>query len=94
MANCNYVTVIRVSEEFKEGSWMITSDNLPGLFLAGGDLPAIRKNVPDAIKLLYKLNYGMKVEVCAAGDEPENALEMSKHPVERSNSWAALQIAC
>lgn len=68
MANYNYTGVVKIKEEFRDGSWLITSDNLPGLFLAGEDLHILHTDIPAAIKLLYELNYSMNVKVCAAGN--------------------------
>lgn len=90
MAQCKYVGVISVQREYRDGAWILTSENLPGLFLAGDDLKAIRADIPAAIKLLYSLNYAMDVNVCVAG-EPENATK--KQPTSGSERWAAIPSA-
>lgn len=56
------VSVIHVAEASGEGIWILTSDDLPGFFLAGENIDTLKENIPDAIKLLYKLNYQMEVE--------------------------------
>ncbi|MFH0342350.1 MAG: hypothetical protein ACHBNF_09525 [Chromatiales bacterium] len=56
--------LVEIQERFGEGAfWTITSKHLPGLFLGGQDLDALRKDLPEAIRLLFLLNYKMKVEV-------------------------------
>ena len=57
MVNCNYVGVVNLQAEYKDGSWMIVSENLPGLFLAGGDLGKLLSDIPAAIRMLCKFNY-------------------------------------
>ena len=68
MGNCTYVGVVRVSGEIKDKGWVITSENLPGLFLAGNDLEKLTADIPANIEMLYQLNYGMSVKVCVAGE--------------------------
>lgn len=58
--------LIEIQERFGEGAfWTVTSKHLPGLFLGGQDLDALRKDLPAAIQLLFRLNYKMNVEVRA-----------------------------
>ena len=92
MANCNYVGVVKIQGEYKDGSWMIVSENLPGFFLAGGDLRKLRSDIPAAICLLYKLNYGMDVKVCLAGEPGERPLKPAVREFMREK-WAAVPIA-
>lgn len=86
MATCEYVKVIKVKEDFKDGAWLVTSDDLPGLFLAGGNVAALRKEIPDAIALLFRLNYDMQVVVRPATEEPGLVFEQHKP----SYTWAAI----
>ena len=61
--------LIRTIQEQKEdGFWTITSEDLPGLFLAGKDLFSISAEVPEAIKMLFSLNHNMAVDVKMAVD--------------------------
>ena len=85
MGNSTYVSVVRVSGEFKDGGWVITSENLPGLFLAGGDLEKLTADIPANIEMLYRLNYDIKVKVCRAGEPGE---KRSSNPV--PPTWAAV----
>jgi hypothetical protein len=64
-ASSSYTTLINVQMEFHPEAkrYALTSTDMPGLLLAGSDLPALLADVPAAIKLLYQLNYGMNVEV-------------------------------
>lgn len=53
---------IEIQERFGEGGfWTITSNELPGLFLGGQDLAALRKDLPAAIELLFRLNYKLDI---------------------------------
>lgn len=62
--------LIDVSIEYHpDGCWAITSKNLTGMVLAGKDIQALIADVPNAIKLLYKLNFQQTVEVALADDE-------------------------
>ena len=64
MANNTYSNIINIKEKLHQGAhWTITSANLPGLFLGGKDLKALRNDIPIAIKSLYRMNHGMDVEV-------------------------------
>ncbi|MDH5573260.1 MAG: hypothetical protein OEY89_15975 [Gammaproteobacteria bacterium] len=64
MADKNYSYLINVEEDFREGEyWVLTSKQLPGLFLSGKDLKTLRADVPNVIKTLYRLNYEMDVDV-------------------------------
>lgn len=89
MENCDYVGVVRVRGEYKDGAWVFTSDNLPGFFLAGHDPERLSNDIPAAIKTLYRLNYQMEVSVCLAGEPGE------KKPVSAvmARTWAAVPIA-
>jgi len=49
--------------EWDDGTWTLTSDNLPGLFLAGRDIGELEADVPDAIRALFHLNYKILVDV-------------------------------
>jgi len=91
MENCEMAGVVRVHEEYKEGAYIITAENLPGLFLAGSDAEALRKDVPNAIKLLIKLNLGIDVKVVKANDPA--CLKHGKGETcarHKTNTWAAL----
>lgn len=94
MARCNYITVISTKEAFREGSWVITSDDLPGLFLVGENLSDLRDTTPTAIKLLYKLNYDMEVDVRPTM-EPKQARRICNEgaKIPRPKGWAAVPIA-
>ncbi|MGE0278755.1 MAG: hypothetical protein AB7R40_25435 [Nitrospiraceae bacterium] len=64
--------LISVQEDFGDGAyWTITSKHLPGLFLGGKNLQVLRDDLPAAIKLLFKANYDMDVEVTMLVDGPE-----------------------
>lgn len=53
-----------------EGTYAIVSSELPGLFLSGKDLATLTADVPNAIKMLYLVDCGIKVEVLPVEDAP------------------------
>lgn len=86
MATTTYSCVIRVTEECstEDGTefWVLTSNDLPGLLLGGRDLDALRADVPDAIRILFRENYGMEVRVLRA-TEPKalaSGVPEAEHP--------------
>lgn len=89
MADSKYVGFVRVTSGYKDGGWVITSENLPGLFLAGSDPDALRADLPEAIMNLYKLNYGMNVRVCPAGEPGVTKQSASKV---LPSTWAAVPV--
>jgi len=74
MASRMYARIINVRAEFADAGkcWALTSDNLPGFLLAGSDLNALLDDVPNAIKLLFRLNYQMDVEVAEVDEDGNN----------------------
>jgi len=71
MASRMHTTLINVRVEYADDGrcWVLSSKDLPGLLLAGCDIYALLADVPVAIKLLYKLNYQLEVEVAPAEDD-------------------------
>ena len=67
MATTSYSCVIRVSAEQRPTNdkplWILKSEDLPGMLLAGPDLPPLLADVPVAIQVLFRENYGMEVTV-------------------------------
>lgn len=65
VASSAYSTLISLHIEARpsDAFFAISSKDLPGLVLGGTDLIALLNDVPAAIALLYKLNYGMNVKV-------------------------------
>lgn len=69
----NHLVTVRFRRTAK-GHFAATSDDLPGLFLTYPTREQIVDDLPDAIRLLFKANYGEDVEVFAldsAADPPE-----------------------
>jgi hypothetical protein len=80
--------LIDISEELREGAfWTITSKRLPGLFLGGQELKLLREDLPVAIKLLFKANYSIDVEVAVLVDGPNG------QPVDDSPRFTAMPLA-
>lgn len=89
MANCKYATRLGVEHRFVDGAWLITSKDLPGLFLAGDDMDRLQSEIPEAIKLLFKLNYDMAVQVCPMSPAP--GATMGKPQIQKStDEWTAI----
>lgn len=58
------MSFIAIEQDYKEGGhWHLTSPDLPGLFLAGKDITDLYADVPNVIKTLFRLNYGMEIDV-------------------------------
>ncbi|MCK4710092.1 MAG: hypothetical protein KAU21_15845 [Gammaproteobacteria bacterium] len=94
MASCNYASVIRVQEELREGHfWVITSDDLAGLLLCGKEIKKLRADIPSAIKMLFKANYDMDVDVKALA-EPAKVVKCKRpSDMPKPEGWAAVQVA-
>lgn len=64
MATSSYTKLIRISLCVHEDAhFTLTSEDLPEMFLAGKDVRQLLDDAPNVIKGLYRLNYGMDVEV-------------------------------
>ena len=68
MANSRYFGLVQVVSELKNGYWVVTSKDMPGLLLCGKTLKELMQDIPAAIKLLFKHNYDMDIEVVPVGD--------------------------
>ena len=94
MANSGYSCFIRVDENYREhGHWELTSKNLPGLFLAGKDLNALRADVPNVIKVLFKNNYDLVADVRPVVDScaVKGGCNIAEHV--KPGYWSASPIA-
>ena len=97
MATTAYSCVIPVKEEHVtdeyggDDFWMLTSDVLPGFVLGGRDLDAVHADMPDAIRILFKENYGMDVDVRRV-TTPESLKEGSRAPL-APKAWTAIPLA-
>lgn len=68
MTKGTIVTTINVSLSPRTDYLMATSDDLPGLHVCASTEQQACERVADAIKLLYKLNHNLEVEVYQATD--------------------------
>lgn len=94
-ASRGYSTLICLDIEANpdDGFFAISSKNLPGLVLGGTDLFTLLKDVPAAIALLYKLNYGMNVKVLPTDGKIQKAVEQSQfQPL--PHTFVAMPAAC
>lgn len=101
VSDVNYSTTVRVETKIDNcGYFIMTSEDLPGLFLASKNYLALMYDVPRAIKILYKDNYCMDVTVVDSSklDANEcygNNIEDIRNPLifslndhyERVNTW-------
>jgi hypothetical protein len=64
-ASCDYSKPIMVGLRYSReaGLFALTSPDLPGLLLAGRDPSQLWADVPAVIKAMYRVGYGMEVEV-------------------------------
>ena len=89
MGNSDYVQVVNVQLERKDGGyWVVSSKELPGLLLSGKLLKKLIGDIPNAIKILFKLNYEMDVEVKMSSEHPRTA--SSHEPIDKMpETWVA-----
>lgn len=75
----------------EDGLFYITSDDVPGLFLAGKDMDALFRDVPKVIKVLFEKNFGLNVRVLRAEkytkEEPKPYIK-----THASESWGAFPL--
>ena len=89
-ASSSYTCTIRVEEAFMEGGyWMFTSQDLPGLLLCGKDKHFLRDDVPAVIKMLFRENYSMEVEVRRVEAVSAIARRTPEQYLEAPRVWAA-----
>ena len=68
MTKDTIVTTIKVNLSPRTDYLMATSDDLPGLHVCASSVEQACERVIEAIKLLYKLNHNLEVEVFQATD--------------------------
>lgn len=76
--------VIRVRIKRSGGYIRATSKDVPGLFLCSQDSETLERNIIPAIKLLFKLNRGLDVEVFPMAATPERIQEPTRILNDRS----------
>ena len=99
MAKRSYSCVIPVKEEHvtddsgTEHFWILTSDILPGFVLGGRDLEALHNDVPDAIRILFKEEYAMDVDVYRV-TKPQHIRHDDPDPVMHGEpaAWTAVPL--
>jgi len=92
MATSSYLTVARTKIEYREGGyWVITSDEVPGMLMAGKDPRSLYADIPNVIKMLYKLNYQLDVQVSEVVARPrfiKRSDAQPTHQLKSPKSWA------
>ena len=95
MASSHYSCIIHIREQKRRGGfWQLTSRDLPGLLLFGPNREVLHRDVPNAIKALFKANYDMNISVHQVVDRKavtEDALE--DHHLANSRDWSAVPLA-
>ena len=62
-----YSALVRVIGTLDEDArWTLTSPDLPGFLLRGSSLDKLFSHTPESIRMLYELNYGMRVAISQA----------------------------
>ncbi len=93
MASSNYAGIVNITVDNREGFWLLTSEDLPGFLLCGEDLNALGRDTPNVIKGLFRLNYGMEVEVVAATGAKALAEARRTPSTVPSSKWVATPVA-
>jgi hypothetical protein len=62
------VTIVEVEIQRKDGYVFANSKDVPGLHLCSQDPQVVAQSIIPAIKMLFKLNRGLDVEVVPAAD--------------------------
>lgn len=57
------IETVRIKISYEDGCFYVSSEDIEGLWLWGHDLEVLFNNIGPAIKILYKYNRGMEVEV-------------------------------
>ena len=96
MAKSSYSCVIPVAQEFIKDEtgtdkfWTLTSDSLPGFVMGGRDLDALHSDVPDAIRILFKHNYDMDVDVLRVTAPQDIARDIPESELSAPEAWTAI----
>ena len=61
---------VKVFED-RLGCWYATSDDISGLNLCGRDRSAVERDIPRLIRILYKENFGLDIDVKTYVDPSE-----------------------
>ena len=60
----------------RDGIFVMTCEELPGLLLASNDFQALNRDLPKAIKILYKDNFNVDVDAYEIKDLIQNDTEL------------------
>lgn len=80
--NQPFATVVAVSIASGDGLYYATSDDVFGLNLAAPDRDALLRDVPKAIELLYRENFGVRVQA-----KPFADVEAFPRPIVRDGAF-------
>lgn len=82
-------SIATLGKFYADGNWKITSQDLPGLILAGKDLPALLRDIPKAVKILLEKNYGMTEVKVDRAVSPVFFQKESYQPIAPKVQWTA-----
>ncbi len=57
---------ITIAQNSSDKSFGVFSEDMPGLFVTGKDISKVIEQIPEVIRMLYKLDCGLDVEVTPA----------------------------
>ena len=83
------LTINTYGEFYEDGNWMITSDDLPGLILAGKDLHALLRDLPKVVKILLEKNYRLTEVKVDRADPPASLQRDSFRTIAPEGQWNA-----
>ena len=95
-ATKSYSCIVRVKAELHADDghdfWTLTSDDLPGLLLGGQDLKALHADTPAVIRMLFRHNYGMEVDVLPVAEARDLAAKTPLPQLALPEAWTAIPI--
>lgn len=83
-----YIVNIDVSLE-DGGFFILSSNDLPGLCLLGKDPIPLLKQIPELVKKLFELNFGLTVRVVPTSWP--TSPKISAADLEQSKTWTAIE---
>lgn len=66
-------TVVTVAVTKKYGWYIVTSPGIKELIVCHKDFDTLMAEIPECIKILYKLNYNMEVDISEIPKMPESS---------------------
>ncbi len=84
------ITVTILAEQHQDGTWVMTSDDLPEFLLAGKDLHILEQDIPSTIQIIMENNYRFKTTEVSRLIQPKRLNQRTEAPIyETPSTWAA-----